>query len=164
MGCHTTFYKPGDLTYKQARELAIAELNQRLLLNEKYMSTGFKLRNGKVKKPEGTDLKTYIYLSKFYKRWIKRIESNKPIWKAAVWKFQKENLFPNNNNFYLRLEDFHDCFRVGWDLGNRQLTSLKETLEFCTEYKDRINLCRNTWLEEVKQFWELYPKGIIDLG
>ena len=129
MGCHTTFYKPANLTYEQARELAIAELNQRLLSNEKYMSTRFKLCNGEVKNPEEIELKICIYLSKFYKRWIKRIESNNPIWKAAVWKFQKENLFPNNNNFYLRLEDFHDCFRVGWDLGDRQLTSLKETLE-----------------------------------
>ena len=164
MGCHTTFYKPANLTYEQARELAIAELNQRLLSNEKYMSTRFKLCNGEVKNPEEIELKICIYLSKFYKRWIKRIESNNPIWKAAVWKFQKENLFPNNNNFYLRLEDFHDCFRVGWDLGDRQLTSLKETLEFCTEYKDRINFCRSTWLEEVNQFWQLYPEGIIDLG
>lgn len=164
MGCHTTFYKPANLTYEQAKESAIAELNKRLLLIEKYMSTGFKLRNGEVKKTEEIELKTCIYLSKFYKRWIKRIESNKPIWKAAVWKFQIENLFPNNNNFYLRLEDFNDCFRVGWDLGDRQLTSLKETLEFCTEYKDRINFCRNTWLEEVEQFWQLYPEGIIDLG
>lgn len=154
MGCHTTFYKPVNLTYEQAKELAIAELNKRLEQITKF--------NKKVKNPEGTELKTDIYLSKFYKRWIKRIESNKPIWKAAVWKFQKEN--PINNNFYLRLEDFHDCFRVGWDLDGRQLTSLKETLEFCTEYKDRINFDRDTWLEEVEQFWQLYPEGIIDLG
>ena len=156
MGCHTTFYKPANLTYEQARELAIAELNQRLEQITKF--------NEKIKKTKGTDLNTYIYLSKYYKKWTNRIKSNKPIWKAAVWKFQKENLFPNNNNFYLRLEDFHDCFRVGWDLGDRQLTSLKETLEFCTEYKDKINFCRNTWLEEVNQFWQLYPEGIIDLG
>ena len=68
MGCHTTFYKPANLTYEQAKESAIAELNKRLLLIEKYMSTGFKLRNGEVKKTEEIELKTCIYLSKFYKR------------------------------------------------------------------------------------------------
>jgi hypothetical protein len=85
MGCHTSFYKPANLTYEQAKNLALNELYTRLERNERYMSVEAKLRNGKVRKPESAkELKNCIYCSKLYKRWIKRIESNKSIWKAAV--------------------------------------------------------------------------------
>lgn len=31
-------------------------------------------------------------------------------------------------------------------------------------YLIKVVNSRNTWLEEVTKFWELYPEGIIDLG
>ena len=164
MGCHTNFYIPANLTYEQAKKLAVIELNRMLEQNERYMSVGFNV-NGKVRKPKSEEeLKMCIYCSKLYKRWIRRIESEKSIWKAAVWKFQKEGYLFDKLYYKCKEPYFDDCIRVGWGLGDRQLTSLQETLEFCTTYKDRINFCRNTWLEEVNLFWELYPEGIIDLG
>lgn len=55
MGCHTNFFIPANLTYEQAKELAVIELNRMLERNERYMSVGFKLHNGKVRKPESEE-------------------------------------------------------------------------------------------------------------
>ena len=36
MGCHTNFYIPANLTYEQAKKLAVIELNRMLEQNERY--------------------------------------------------------------------------------------------------------------------------------
>ena len=164
MGCHTNFYIPANLTYEQAKKLAVIELNRMLEQNERYMSVGFKLHTGKVRKPESEEeLKMCIYCSKLYKRWIRRIESEKSIWKAAVWKFQKEGYLFDKLYYMCKEPYFNDCIKV-WGLSDIELTSLKETLEFFNNHKDKITDMRDTWLEEVTKFWQLYPKGIIRIS
>lgn len=163
MGCHTNFYIPANLTYEQARKLAVISLNKIL----EVWTVENIIYSGEYQLEDEWTEDTVIKRRDRLNRWLKRVQSNNPFWKASAYLIIDQYVteyYLKRNKLFFQIEHFADCFRVGWDLGDRQLTSLQETLEFCTTYKDRINFCRNTWLEEVNLFWELYPEGIIDLG
>ena len=82
---------------------------------------------------------------------------------SSVWKFQKKGYLFDKLYYMCKEPYFNDCIRV-WGLSDIELTSLKETLEFFNNHKDKITDMRDTWLEEVTKFWQLYPKGIIRIG
>ena len=168
MGCHTWFYYPIERTQEEARRLALIELDRTLKQNEMYILEGFKLRNGKIKKPTSQEeLDIYISLGKYYKRWIRRLESNHPLWKSAAWLFNPKEESCSmyvNGKYYLQLSDYNDCFRVPSDLSGEKLFSLESTVKFFDAHKERIQCYRDIWLEEVTEFFRLHPNGFIAFG
>jgi len=165
MGCHTWFFKSVDITYEQAKKLVIDYLTNQL---EKWT-----IENILYTAHEFGDINPYnwtedvvIKQRAYFIRWLNRIKSGLPIWKGAVWYFLalKESKVSRyyKGKYYIDT-NYHDYFRVSWDLANTRLTSLQETLEFCEKNKNVVWFADN-WLEEITEFWQLYPDGLIEFS
>lgn len=168
MGCHTWFFKPVDIDYEQAKQLAINYLTTQLeewtVENILYTADS----DGEVNPYNWTEDEV-IKQRAFYTRWLKRIKSDLPLWKGAVWHFlrmQEDGIGRYYKGKYYINTECHDYFRVGWDLANTKLTSLQETLDFLEKNKNLIYdyYPPDSWLDKVTKFWQLYPDGLIEFG
>lgn len=67
-----------------------------------------------------------------------------------------------NGNFYVQVDDFHDCFRkYGYPEDN--LFSLEETIKYMYDEKNNCTTYENS-IKWVTEFWNKYPDGIICFG
>jgi hypothetical protein len=165
MNCHTWFFKPVNIHYEQAKQVAIEYLTNQLeewtVENILYTAD----RYGEVNPYNWTE-DVVLEQRAYYTRWLNRIKSGLPIWKGAVWYFlrmQESEVSMYYKGKYYIGTDYLDYFRVGWDLADTKLTSLQETLEFCKKYKNVVWFADN-WLDKVTEFWQLYPDGLIKFG
>jgi hypothetical protein len=176
MGSHTRLYRPLDRTFETARELAIRSLKRKIARTEEFITIGLDdnrdKSSGRRKCPE-QHIPDFRKLNQIRTRWLRRIESNLPVFKAAVWKFQPDN----SDLTYVRERRtwYTNCgqdaiprfnpFRTGdYDL---TLWSFEETLEYLNQKKiESPQLFEDfpvNW-EMLEEFWLLYPKGMIEIG
>lgn len=138
MGCHVWFYVPIEVTASDLKRLALEEL--KMFLDGESESKSDTL---------------------FVKRWIRRIKSDRPIWRCAVYLFQSRVKLINNKHYIINME-YLDLFRVD-NYPNIRLNSMDETLAFIDNNKQNLGICKENFMEKVKEFWDKCPDGFIKI-
>lgn len=169
MSYHTKLYRPLERTQEKARELALKYLSKQIEKRESEDSLPFK-KVEMLKKVLGEDYKNVLLgLLNHHKKWLRRIESDSPVWRAAVWLFQPDDpvYIKETKTWYVSCEHdrppminpfrVHDC--------EVTLLSLGETLEYLkSKAEDKsLQLFPDTY-DQLEEFWMLHPDGMIEIG
>lgn len=169
MGYHTILYRPLERTYEEARQLAIKSLSHKIKRSEsKEGALSYPVET--LKRVFGEAHESILSgLLDYNKKWLRRIKSDLPVWRAAVWLFQPDDsvYIRETKTWYVSCENdrppivnpfrIHDC--------EVTLLSLEETLEYLkSKANDKtLQLFPDTY-DQLEEFWMLYPKGMIEIG
>lgn len=161
MGCHTWFYRKVERTQEEAKQRCLKKLRYAEQLNLKILND---------KHYNGIDWEGYygytdeslIKENAVLQRQIRMVE--KDLCQRAVWDRQNDEVlkeYVDGKGFYLEAP-FHDVFRRG-GYPDDKLFSLEETLAYINNKENYCEIFDDT-VETLKQFWELYPDGMICFG
>jgi len=158
----TKLYKPLERTQKEARKLAIEYLTDKILRLSLSLQRDYETND-----LFGSPILLTLLTEK--KKWLRRIESDRPIFRAAVWLFQPDDpvYIKETKTWYVSCANdrppiinpfrVHDC--------EVTLLSLEETLEYLkSKAEDKsLQLFPDTY-DQLEEFWKLYPEGMIEIG
>lgn len=128
--CHTWLYIPSTRTEQEIKGEAINYIREqlKLLSNPSFVSACLEDNTNH------SNLKDVVRHTKcFYIKWLNRIQSNSPLWRAAIYsnKFHTKPLTYKNSICYERVEVF-DVFTC-YDCSAPDLHSYEETELFCRQ-------------------------------
>lgn len=169
MSYHTKLYRPLERTQEEARELALAYLSKRIERQESADNlVAFPVE--RLRKVFGDNYENVLVkLLNYHKRWLRRIESNLPIWNAAVWLFQPERptYVRERKTWYLDCSDDTPSLVNPFRFYGSETTlwSLEETIAFINSKADSpsLHLFPDTY-DQLEEFWKMYPNGMIEIG
>jgi len=154
MGCHTWFYKPCTRSYEEQRVVVIKNLTVQI---EKFTDKNY-IEQLLIQDWTETDIESH---HNFYKRWLKRIQSGRKLWYAAIYS-DRFNYFIDLNYlteyhqgiFYIE-SSLHNIFRVS-DYPDDRLLSIEDVVAFCT--KRGIDLPQKDY-QKIAQWYLSKPEG-----
>lgn len=152
MGCHTWFYKPSTKSTVEIKSIAINNIEEHILY---YSNESNRVKINKLCRDQWSKHEWDKCLA-FYKRWLRRIQLDIPLWNVAIYYylFHKDTYY-KNGIFYEYTNLLHDVFCVD-DYPDDKLTSIQETLNFI---KSRHILLDSNQLDILKEFFNTEPKG-----
>lgn len=158
MGCHTWFYRKIERTQEEATSICLKKLKKernlswKIIKNPNYLSMEWQSKDWQLK---------WI---KILNRQIKAVANG--FYQRAVWNRQDDdNLtqYVDGKGLYIEDTGYHDVFRK-YGYPEDKLFSLEETLEYINNPKNQCVLIPDYSIEQLKQFWNEYPEGMICFG
>jgi hypothetical protein len=166
---HTILYRPLERTYEEARQLAIKSLSHKIKRSEsKDGALSYPVERLKKVFGEGYE-SILIGLLNHKKKWLRRIESDRPIFRAAVWLFQPDDpvYIRERKTWYVSCANDRPPIVNPFRVQDCEVTllSLGETLEYLkSKAEDKsLQLFPDTY-DQLEEFWKLYPEGMIQIG
>lgn len=141
MGCHTWLYKPCTKSKRRIKKEVISYIEDSLeelydpLEVERFLSY-----RDKEEDEYYFSLEALEDLRAFYKVWLRRIQSNHPLWQAAIYsrRFHERPVEYKEGVFYVG-HHLHNIFR--WkDYNSPNLYSYKQTIMFCKARHIRLSI------------------------
>ena len=165
MGCHTWFWKPTTKTREQLLEIVITYCEEQIeeyskperikyLLSCTYEDHGFTMSLQEIEDHRN-----------FYTRWLRRLQSGKPIWQAAIYSYRLDNAYGcmtqyRDGVFYEECE-LHDLFRYHcYDAPD--LHSVEGVLDLCITHN--IEIGTDSLLRLYHFFYSEPTGGLITFG
>lgn len=182
MGCHTWFHKEYPVTLEQCKLDAIDICKYQISWNKEYIDDP----NKEIDWCDDIEKcrENIKYASEFFTKCLRFIEKNIFKTKETLSRFYEFRPYNSNkyvdglyeyckktDALYICTDDLpHDLFRIG-GYPEDQLLSYNETLEYmkkyCEEYKVPFESHFGN-IEDIKnellQFWNEYPNGLITFG
>jgi hypothetical protein len=165
MGCHTWFWKPTTKTKEQLQDIVTAYCTEQIreysepahidyLLSCTYEDHGFTMSLQDIENQRN-----------FYTRWLRRIQSNKSIWKTAIYSYQLGDAYGCMTRYRegVLYEEYelHDLFRAGW-YDSPDLLSVEEVLDFLAVHK--VELTIDALLRLYHFFYSAPTGGLVTFG
>lgn len=170
MSCQTRLYKRLKRSTEDATSKAIKTLNSRIAFTEACLERGIKTVNGKTVRVKGEEIEETKKLLAKYKRWLRRIEGRRDIFKQAAMLFQPDQAelryIRKNKAWYINaiIEDrkLVTPFRIVES--HVMLFSLKETYRYLNKkiLDPNLRIFDHTY-EVLEDFWLKYPDGMIEI-
>ncbi len=158
MGCHTWFYRKIERTQEQAKESCLKQLKyQRNLSWKIYKNPNYRGFDWEL------DKKSQLEMIKVLNRKIRMVSNN--YCQMAVWNNQGDEdltVYIQGKGLFIEDTGFHDEFRK-YGYPENKLFSYKETIDYIETPDNECSVYENT-LERLKEFWDLYPDGMIEFG
>lgn len=165
MGCHTWFWKPTTKTKEQLLQIVIAYCTRQIksygepehityLLSCTYEDDGFTM-----------SLQEIEDYRNFYTRWLRRLQSGKPIWQSAIYSRRLGDAYDCLTRYrggvLYEEHDYHDLFRGGW-YDTPDLHDMEEVLDFLAVHQ--IELTTDALLRLYHFFYSAPIGGLITFG
>lgn len=182
MGCHTWFYKKIEAPTKESFVSVVKErvskeleflnklINDRDSIdselleaypewNKEYAEENIPLWQAIYDFTNGEDIDLTIFPEYFFEEDV----TKDTLLQSLYTSFSEDLLtFVKNKGWYKETDDFHDVFRK-YSYPDDILFSLEETLAYINDPKNECVVY--DWTEnDLKEFWEKYPDGMIQFG
>jgi hypothetical protein len=169
MGCHTWFFRKEERSIEEARRLYL-EMLDNVIDYWRKMETDASIRDH-----YGTTLENVRWDIKVMERRYRIVKSG--LCNVAVMNRQEGvTSYIPDKGFYITDDTMpHDIFRVGKNSKtdsyfDDELFSMQETINFIEKNKEKVyeyhnnELTKKDWKEQLQDFWDRYPDGMIHFG
>lgn len=165
MGCHTWFYKKSNLTFEQAKEIAIKEVETAI---------------GNAKQMLKNDCEEYVELRNMYEwddayiqNWIKDLEkdvqliheNDKEI--VYTWVAGSNGFYDKTNETLYENSGYHDIIRV-LNYPTIHFYTFEQMLDWIIKHRfdSEYNTSHitNDEINKLRNYWQQYPNSIVHFG
>lgn len=153
MAIHTWCFKPTEVDYEEARKFLLDRFESDINVLKKSLddpNSAFRVRLGWT-------TEHHNHLIQLYQRQIKVIKSGL-CKKAVMIRGAGVDVKYFNGKFYKLCLEYLNIFRVSRYYDDVTLTSLSETIDFINNTSNDVF---DVNMDNVVEFWEKYPNGII---